>query len=81
MALRLWPLPLRSARRSCWPGVTGAIVGARTPEQVDGWIGAAAIALTPEDVDEVATAIERTGAGAGATGPETPEWVNEEVAR
>ena len=24
-----------------WPGVTGAIVGARTPEQVDGWIGAA----------------------------------------
>jgi aryl-alcohol dehydrogenase-like predicted oxidoreductase len=24
-----------------WPGVTGAIVGARSPEQVDGWIGAA----------------------------------------
>ena len=23
-----------------WPGVTGAIVGARTPEQVDGWIDA-----------------------------------------
>src|SRR5207302_767614 len=44
-----------------WPGVTGAIVGARTPEQVDGWIGAASIALTPEDVDEIADAIERTG--------------------
>src|SRR6266849_4609183 len=28
-----------------WPGVTGAIVGARTPKQVDGWIGAASIAL------------------------------------
>ena len=24
-----------------WPGVTAAIVGARSPEQVDGWIGAA----------------------------------------
>jgi aryl-alcohol dehydrogenase-like predicted oxidoreductase len=64
-----------------WPGVTGAIVGARTPEQVDGWIGAASIALTPEDVDDIATAIERTGAGTGPTGPETAQWVNEEVAR
>jgi aryl-alcohol dehydrogenase-like predicted oxidoreductase len=64
-----------------WPGVTGAIVGARTPEQVDGWVGAASIALTPEDVDEVATAIDRTGAGAGPTGPAAPEPVSEEVAR
>ena len=29
-----------------WPGVTGAIVGARTPAQVDGWIDAASITLT-----------------------------------
>jgi aryl-alcohol dehydrogenase-like predicted oxidoreductase len=64
-----------------WPGVTGAIVGARKPEQVDGWIGAASIDLTPEDVDDIATAIERTGAGVGPTGPETPEWVQEEVTR
>ncbi|PYO29441.1 MAG: aldo/keto reductase, partial [Gemmatimonadetes bacterium] len=28
-----------------WPGVTGAIVGARTPSQVDGWIGAATLEL------------------------------------
>src|SRR5262249_24484780 len=28
-----------------WPGVSGAIVGARSPEQVDGWIGAASLAL------------------------------------
>ena len=48
-----------------WPGVTGAIVGARTPRQVDGWIDAASIALTPQDLDEIATAIQRTGAGAG----------------
>src|SRR6202023_3189333 len=28
-----------------WPGGSGAIVGARTPQQVDGWIGAAGIGL------------------------------------
>jgi aryl-alcohol dehydrogenase-like predicted oxidoreductase len=48
-----------------WPGVTGAIVGARTPGQVDGWIDAASIRLRPEDLDAVATAIQRTGAGSG----------------
>jgi aryl-alcohol dehydrogenase-like predicted oxidoreductase len=36
-----------------WPGVTGAIAGARTPEQVDGWIDAARITLTPEDLAEI----------------------------
>ena len=48
-----------------WPGVTGAIVGARTPAQVDGWIAAASLDLTAQDVDEIAAAIEHTGAGAG----------------
>jgi len=48
-----------------WPGVTGAIVGARNPEQVDGWIDAANLELTPADLDKIATAIERTGAGSG----------------
>ncbi|MGH7634681.1 MAG: hypothetical protein ACRENC_13185, partial [Gemmatimonadaceae bacterium] len=46
-------------------GVTGAIVGARSPEQVDGWIGAARLALTARDLDEIAAAIARTGAGSG----------------
>jgi aryl-alcohol dehydrogenase-like predicted oxidoreductase len=55
-----------------WPGVTGAIVGARTPEQVDGWIGAAAIALTPEDLEEIGAAIGRTRAGAGPVRAEEP---------
>lgn len=32
-----------------FPGVSAAIVGARTPEQVDGWLAATRIALTPED--------------------------------
>jgi aryl-alcohol dehydrogenase-like predicted oxidoreductase len=54
-----------------WHGVTGAIIGVRTPEQVDDWIGAASIALTPEDLDEIAIAIQLTGAGAGPTHPAT----------
>jgi aryl-alcohol dehydrogenase-like predicted oxidoreductase len=48
-----------------WPGVTGAIVGARSPEQVDGWIGAGSLDLGPDDLNEIAGALERTGAGAG----------------
>ena len=52
-----------------WPGVTGAIVGARSPEQVDGWIGAATLELGLEDLDEIARAIGRTGAGAGPALP------------
>ena len=52
-----------------WPGVTGAIVGARSPEQVDGWIGAATLELTREDLDEIARAIGRSGAGAGPALP------------
>jgi aryl-alcohol dehydrogenase-like predicted oxidoreductase len=53
-----------------WPGVTGAIVGARSPAQVDGWIGAANLVLTPEDLREIAAAMERTGAGSGPVVPE-----------
>ncbi len=50
-----------------WPGVTGAIVGARTPAQVDGWIQAASLELTAADLEEISSAIERTKAGAGPT--------------
>ena len=52
-----------------WPGLTAAIVGARSAEQVDGWIGAATLTLTASDLDEIALAIERTGAGKGPTRP------------
>src|SRR5438105_3242055 len=52
-----------------WPGVTGAIVGARSPAQVDGWIGAASLELTDADLDEIAGAIKRTGAGTGPVRP------------
>jgi hypothetical protein len=52
-----------------WSGVTGAIVGARSAAQVDGWIDAAKLTLTAEDLDEIALAIGETGAGAGPTRP------------
>jgi aryl-alcohol dehydrogenase-like predicted oxidoreductase len=52
-----------------WPGVTAAIVGARSPQQVDGWIAAAALELSGEDLDETAAAIARTGAGSGPVRP------------
>jgi aryl-alcohol dehydrogenase-like predicted oxidoreductase len=42
------------------PGVTAAIVGARSPEQVDGWIGAGGLELTAGDLEHLAAAIART---------------------
>jgi aryl-alcohol dehydrogenase-like predicted oxidoreductase len=53
-----------------WPGVTAAIVGARSPEQVDGWIAAAELELTPAELREIAAAISATGAGSGPALPE-----------
>jgi aryl-alcohol dehydrogenase-like predicted oxidoreductase len=47
------------------PAVTGAIVGARNPAQVDGWIAARRLELTAQDLAEVGSAIGRTGAGTG----------------
>jgi len=52
-----------------WPGVTAAIVGARGPEQVEGWIDAANLELTPDDLVEIATAIDRSHAGNGPSMP------------
>jgi aryl-alcohol dehydrogenase-like predicted oxidoreductase len=46
-----------------WPGVTGAIVGARAAEQVDGWLPAGTLSLSQADLDEIAAAIERLGVG------------------
>jgi aryl-alcohol dehydrogenase-like predicted oxidoreductase len=52
-----------------WPGITGAIVGARSPDQVDGWIAAASLEFSREELDEIAGAIARTGAGEGPREP------------
>jgi aryl-alcohol dehydrogenase-like predicted oxidoreductase len=52
-----------------WPGVTGAIVGARAPEQIDGWLDAATLNLGPADMEDIAAAIAATGAGSGPALP------------
>ncbi|HEV7920139.1 MAG TPA: aldo/keto reductase [Thermoanaerobaculia bacterium] len=52
-----------------WPDVTGAIVGARSPEQVDGWIAAASLRLEADDLRAIEEAIRGTGAGRGPAVP------------
>jgi aryl-alcohol dehydrogenase-like predicted oxidoreductase len=52
-----------------WPGVTGAIVGARNPAQVDGWIDAASLTLDSADLVDIAAAIRMTEAGKGPALP------------
>ena len=46
-----------------WPGVSGAIVGARTDRQVDGWLPAGTLTLAAADMDEIAAAVEKLGVG------------------
>lgn len=52
-----------------FPGVTGAIVGARDPEQIDGWIAAATLTLGDQDLEEASQAIAASGLGTGPTRP------------
>ena len=52
-----------------WPGVTGAIVGARSPSQVDGWLDAASLSLSTSEMATIAAVIGRTGAGSGLAEP------------
>jgi len=52
-----------------WPEVTAAIVGARRPEQIDGWIRAATMDLDEQTLDEIAAAVFETGAGTGPARP------------
>jgi aryl-alcohol dehydrogenase-like predicted oxidoreductase len=53
------------------PGVTAAIVGARNPRQVDGWIGGADVQLDDKALDDIAAAVAETGAGTGPMHPTT----------
>jgi aryl-alcohol dehydrogenase-like predicted oxidoreductase len=53
-----------------WPGVTGAIVGARSPQQIDGWIDAASLSLNQADLADIAATINETGSGAGPALPD-----------
>jgi aryl-alcohol dehydrogenase-like predicted oxidoreductase len=52
-----------------WPGVTAAIVGARSPKQVDGWLAAASLELSPADMEEIGAVISSSGAGVGPAKP------------
>jgi aryl-alcohol dehydrogenase-like predicted oxidoreductase len=65
------PAAVAVAWTLAWPGVTGAIVGARDAAQVDGWLDAGTLELTDSDLAEIATAIEKSGAGSGPTMPDT----------
>jgi aryl-alcohol dehydrogenase-like predicted oxidoreductase len=58
-----WVLALR--------GVTGAIVGARSADQIDGWFDAATLVLDDRDVDSIADALALSGAGTGPRSPST----------
>jgi aryl-alcohol dehydrogenase-like predicted oxidoreductase len=51
-----------------FPGVTGAIVGARRSRQVEGWLAAAAQELKEDDLADIA-AVHATGAGTGPASP------------
>ncbi|MEU2608436.1 aldo/keto reductase [Streptomyces albus] len=58
------------------PGVTGAIVGARTPGQLSEWLPAARLrCLEPAAMAQVASAIREAGAGSGPLVPALEESV------
>ena len=44
-------------------GVTGAIVGARRPDQIEGWISAGEVELSADDLAAIELAVKETGAG------------------
>jgi len=48
-----------------WSGVTGAIVGARSPAQLDEWISGGSLNLSSTDMSDIEAALTATGAGAG----------------
>ncbi|MFE2677864.1 aldo/keto reductase [Streptomyces hygroscopicus] len=52
-----------------FPGVTAAIVGAKNPGQFDGWLSAAQLRLSPDDLSLIAAAITASGVGAGPVRP------------
>ena len=63
------PAAVAVAWTLAFPGVTGAIVGARGPRQVDGWLPAASLELKDDDLADIAAAIRATGAGTGPASP------------
>jgi aryl-alcohol dehydrogenase-like predicted oxidoreductase len=52
-----------------WDGVSGAIVGARSPAQIEAWIGAGELRLSTDVLDRLASVITESGAGRGPVRP------------
>jgi aryl-alcohol dehydrogenase-like predicted oxidoreductase len=52
-----------------WPAVSGAIVGARSPRQVEGWIGAADLTLGEDVLGQIEATLAKTRVGAGPRRP------------
>jgi aryl-alcohol dehydrogenase-like predicted oxidoreductase len=63
------PAAIAVAWTLSFPAVTGGIVGARSPEQVAGWLPGASLELKEDDLAEIAAAIDVTGAGSGPASP------------
>ena len=66
------PAAIAVAWTLSFPGGTGAIVGARSPRQVEGWLPAAHLELKEDDLADIAAVVRATGAG---TGPASPPLV------
>jgi aryl-alcohol dehydrogenase-like predicted oxidoreductase len=64
------PAAVAVAWTLAFPGVTGAITGARSPSQVDGWLPAAILELKDDDLSDIADAIHASGAGSGPASPD-----------
>jgi aryl-alcohol dehydrogenase-like predicted oxidoreductase len=64
------PAAVAVAWTLAFPGVTGAITGARSPRQVDGWLPAATLELKDDDLSDIAAAIHASGAGNGPASPD-----------
>ena len=71
------PAAIAVAWTLSFPAVTGAIVGARSPGQVGGWLPAATLELKEDDLAEIAAAIRATSADTGPTGPDTDDHASD----
>jgi aryl-alcohol dehydrogenase-like predicted oxidoreductase len=58
-----------------WPGVTGAIVGARRPGQLDAWLPAATLTLHHQDLDRPGRGAPGPRLGSGPQRPPGPAEV------
>ena len=52
-----------------WPGMSAAILGARTVRQLDGWAGHGSDELPAEVMAQIAVLLDQTGAGVGPVRP------------